>query len=534
MTAPTPIAAAGPAPAGAPPQPPFSLRLAIGLLGVLLAAMMAGLSGRIPGLVLADLRGALGFALDDASWLTTAYSAGELAAMPFGTWFAITFSMRRFHLAMLFSTLLLSLVMPFVQDLNLLLGLRVLHGLFGGALIPLLMVACLRFLPLSIRLHGLAVFALVATFSPNVALWLAALFVDRLEDWRWVYWHAIPLGLLAAALVAWGIPKMPPALPRLKQANWFGLALGVPGLALLVVGIDQGVRLDWFHSPLIVASLLVGGVLTALYLVSESRHPLPFVGLNLLTRRNIWLGFLCFGLLLVLMSMSVTVPANVLGGLHAFGMEQTASLGLMVGLPQLVLGSCVALLLYRRWADARYVFAVGLACMAAANWMVSSITSEWMVQQFLWPQVLQAIGQPMAVVPLLFLITSVVQPQEGPFVAGMVNIVRVFSVTIGAAAIGQLTAVRSRFHAEMLLDNAGHLLSRLPSADPAWAMLGGTVAQQASVLATADLYRLSAALALLMIPMVLALKYVPAPVVARAPPATPAPASPATTAVANP
>ena len=92
-------------PASAPsipqPQPVFNSRLAVGLLGILLAAMVAGLSSRVPSLVLVDIQGGLGFAKDDISWLTTAYSAGELAAMPFAAWFAITFSMRRFHLTML-------------------------------------------------------------------------------------------------------------------------------------------------------------------------------------------------------------------------------------------------------------------------------------------------------------------------------------------------------------------------------------------------------------------------------------------------
>ncbi len=55
-----------------PQQPVLTMRLAVGLLGVLLAAMVAGLSGRVPALVLVDLQGALGFAKDDASWLTTA------------------------------------------------------------------------------------------------------------------------------------------------------------------------------------------------------------------------------------------------------------------------------------------------------------------------------------------------------------------------------------------------------------------------------------------------------------------------------
>lgn len=127
----TPAASA--APPSSPPSPPvFNARLAVGLLGALLAAMVAGLNGRIPGLVLADLRGALGFGLDDASWLSTAYSAGELAAMPFATWLAITFSLRRFHLAMLSAALLLSAVLPFVRDLHLLLALRVLHGFLAA------------------------------------------------------------------------------------------------------------------------------------------------------------------------------------------------------------------------------------------------------------------------------------------------------------------------------------------------------------------------------------------------------------------
>ncbi|MCP2072726.1 UNVERIFIED_ORG: DHA2 family multidrug resistance protein [Pseudomonas lini] len=509
--------------AGSPSQPAFGPRLAIGLFGVLIAAMLAGLNSRIPSLVLADLRGALGFSLDDASWLTTAYSAGELVAMPFATWFAVTFSIRRFHLTMLFSSLLLSLIMPYVHDLHLLLCLRFLHGMLGGALVPVLMMACLRFLPAPIRLYGLAIFALVATFSPNIALWLAAQWVDRLEDWRWVYWHVVPLGLVAAALVAWGIPEMPLALSRLTQANWFGMVLGIPGLMLLVIGVDQGVRLDWLQSPLIVAALVAGSVLTALFLASEWRHPEPFVRLQLLARRNIWLGFICFALLLMVMATGVTLPANLMANLQGFRMEQSESLGLSVGLPQLILGPGVALLLYRRWVDARHVFVVGLVCIAIANWLASDITDEWVVRQFLWTQVLHAVGQPLAIVPLLFLITSIVQPAEGPFVSGLVNILRVFSATLGSAVIGQLTAIRSRFHSDMLLDNAGQLLARLPSSDPGWESLNSVVAQQSNVLAAADIYRVFAIVSLLMIPLVLKLQHIPAPVLTPARPSHPMP-----------
>jgi DHA2 family multidrug resistance protein len=143
-----------------------------------------------------------------------------------------------------------------------------------------------------------------------------------------------------------------------------------------------------------------------------------------------------------------------------------------------------------------------------------------MARQFLWAEILHAVGQPLAVVSSLFLGTSVVHPMEGPFVAGLINILRVLGMTFAGAFIGQFTAVRGRFHSEMLLDHAGRLLPQLPQLpDPGWAELGAnlgeTVAREAGVLAAADLYRVLAVLALLLIPAVLQLQRIYAPVVNR-------------------
>ena len=489
----------------------FGPRMAVGLFGILLAAMVAGLCGRVPGLVLADVRGALGLARDDASWITTVYTAGELAVVPFATWFALTFSLRRMHCWTLGIMLALSALLPLAQNLPVLLTLRALQGVFAGALIPVLMMAALRFLPPPIRLHGLALFAMSATFSPNVALWLAALCVDRLEDWRWAFWHTIPLGLVAMALVGWGIPKMPMATARLQQANWPGMALGMPGLALVAVGVDQGVRLDWLHSPLIMGALGAGGVLSLLFLYSEWHHPAPFVRPQLLERRNLLLGCAILCCLLMTLSSGVSLPANILAQTQGFRMAQTAPLGLIVGLPQVLLGSLVALLLYQRWVDARLLLALGLLCIAVACWQASHLSQVWMVAQFLPAEVLQAIGQPLAVVSMLYLGTSVVAPMEGAFVAGIMNIFRVSGMVFGGALVGQMTALRSRFHTEMLLDRAAVLLPGLNASGQDIGTLASTVASQAGVLAAADIYRLFAVLSLLLIPVALSMKHIPAP-----------------------
>src|SRR3546814_6241230 len=74
-------------------------------------------------------------------------------------------------------------------------------------MIPVLMMAALKFLPPHIRLHGLALYALTATFAPNLSIWLAGHWTDGLFDWRWVYWQILPLAAIAALLIGWGLPK---------------------------------------------------------------------------------------------------------------------------------------------------------------------------------------------------------------------------------------------------------------------------------------------------------------------------------------
>lgn len=496
-------------PSSPPAPPPFGPRLAVGMVGVLIAAMMAGLNNRVGGLGVPDIRGSLGWGADEASWLDTVYSAGEVVAMPFTAWFSITFSQRRFQLVVLSLVICIATVLPWVRDLHLLVGLRAVQGVCSGALIPLLMMSALRYLPPSIRLHGMALYALTATFAPNVALGLGALWLDQLHDWRWVYWHVIPIAVLSMPLIAWGIPSMPPALHRFRQADWLGFGLGGIGLSLLMVGLTQGERLDWFNSPLIIGSLAGGALTTGLFLVSEWFHEAPFIKLQILGRRNIGLGFTIFLLMLIAMSSAVALPANSLARLQNFRLLQTAPIGLLVGIPQLILGPLVALLLYRKWIDARYVFVLGLICIAAACYFGTQFTSEWMVSELATALFLQTVGQPMAMVSLLFLMTSVVHPMEGPYVAGMVNTIRAIGSASGGVVVSRLMTLRGDFHREMLIDQLGLHQPTLSHID--LTQIAQVIGQQATVLATADVYRILGLLAVGLVPLVFCLNHVPAP-----------------------
>lgn len=503
MTSPAPVSV---------PLKPFNLRLFTGFMGILISAMMAGLGNRIGTLSLSDMRGVRGLGLDDASWLNTAYLVAELIAMPLSIWLSTIISLRRFHLLMTGLFAMLSIIIPLVHDFSTLLVLQSLQGLAGGMLIPILMLTAMRLFPVPLRLYGLALYSLKVTFSPNLGFWLAGQWMDVLFDWRLFYWQSLPLAVLSMMMVYWGVPQEQLKLDHFRQTDWFGMACGVLGLGMIAIGLDQGVRMDWWRSDLICWMIGGGVVMTGVFLLSQWYCPVPFIKLQLLLqKRNLGIGFSVLVLLSIVMMSGSKLPAMHLASIWGYRNLQCAPLGLIIALPQPVLGFTVAALLYQRWADARIVMALGVALIAAACLLCSQLTSEWIIEQFVLAMALQAVGQAMSIVALLFLATSVVQPIEGPFVAGTVNTMRALGALFGNALIDQFFHLRQHLHSEMLVDRIGQISNSIPLNSSDLNALASSTAQQAFVLANADSYLMLAALAVLLIPFVLSMDYVAAP-----------------------
>ncbi|WP_271408565.1 MFS transporter [Pseudomonas sp. Q1-7] len=487
-------------PARAAPVPNvFGLRIVVGLLGVLLAVLVAGFNENVTKIALADIRGAMGITRDHGTWLVALYAAPSVCAMAFAPWFAVTLSLRRFSLAAIGAFMLLGLLSPLAPNLQSLMLLRALQGLAGGALPPILMTVALRFLPANLKIYGLAGYALTATFGPGLGTPLAAFWVDFV-GWRWAFWQIVPTSLLAMAAVAWGLPQDPLRLERFRQFDWLGLLLGFPALFMLVVGLVHGERLDWFESPLIRALLGGGSLLLVLFLVNEWKHPLPFVKLQMLSQRNFSFALLTLAGVLVVLLGVIVIPSGYLAQVQGYRPLQTAPMMLLVALPQLVALPLVAALCNLRWVDCRWVLACGLAMLACACWLGSHLTSAWIREDFYLVQALQIFGQPMAVLPLLMLATGSIAPTDGPFASAWFNSVKGFAAVLAGGLLEALGTVRHHVHSNQLVDRLGN--------NPL--LEGGTelarrLQLQASVLTAADLYlgmAVVAAALILIIPLV--------------------------------
>jgi len=468
----------------------FGPRIIIGLLGVLLAVLVSGLNEMVTKIALADIRGALAIGYDEGTWLVASYTATSVAAMAFAPWCSVTFSLRRFTLCAIALFTMLGVLCPFAPNYHSLLLLRTVQGLAGGALPPMLMTVALRFLPANVKLYGLAGYALTATFGPSLGTPLAALWTEYV-GWQWAFWQVVAPCLLAMLAVAYGLPQDPLRLERLKAFNWRGLLLGFPAICMLVIGILQGNRLDWFGSPLICLLLGGGALLLVLFLINEWSQPIPFFKLQMLGIRNLSFALLTLAGVLVVLTAVIIIPSSFLAQVQGYRPLQTAPVMLVMALPQLIALPLVAALCNLRWVDCRWVLGIGLTMLVLSCLGGAQLTSAWIRDDFYVLQLLQIFGQPMAVLPLLMLSTGSIQPIEGPFASAWFNTVKGLAAVIATGVLDALTTHRLHFHSTMLVDSLGN--SPLSAIDAS--NLAQRLHRQAVVLTSADLYYVMAGVA---------------------------------------
>jgi DHA2 family multidrug resistance protein len=495
----------------------------IGLGGVLITAMTSEFNDQVTSIALNDVRGALGISHDPGTWIVSLYVSAEIVGMAISPWLLVTFTLRRWTLFAIALCGISSVLIPFSPNIEAIYALRLLQGLAEGLIIPLLMTTALRVLTPGIRLYGLAVYALTATFTPALASTVAALWTD-IVDWRFVFLQAIPLCSLAGVLVWYGVDQDRPSYQRFRMLDWRGALLLVIGTGALSTMLYQGDRLDWFNSKLICVLALVSAVSIPLLLVNEWFHPLPLLKLQLLGRRNIAYGALGLFIFLLIGQSASTVPLGYLQEVQGFRPLQSNLITLEVAALQLVMLPAMALLLDYERVDARIVSLIGLGLILASCIGSSFLTVYWNRDQFYSWQLLQAVGQPMVIVPLLMMSTNVARPGEGPFVSALINTSRAVAEAAGTWLVALIVRWRGALHSDRIVDEIGQNRWRviqgtgvlpqyppplMPDGQPrmphSLEVFRHAVAQQVAILSASDTFLIMGALTVFLMILVMTL-----------------------------
>jgi DHA2 family multidrug resistance protein len=212
--------------------------------------------------------------------------------------------------------------------------------------------------------------------------------------------------------------------------------------------------------------------------------------------------------ILVVSLAGVMLPIMYLGRIWDYRPLQSAPVGLIMALPQFVMGPVVAFMLYRRWLDARAIYIFGLLLLVFGCYLGTHLDGEWIARKFYLCQAVLAVGLPTTIISTIYMTSNNIQAILGPALGGAINTLRCLGALAGTSIINQYMITRQHCHYEWLRDKTGAF-----AGDGVFSVSDMTqrLNSEAFITATADAYCLLGILAAALIPIVLCMRYTPPP-----------------------
>ncbi|MEU9609697.1 DHA2 family efflux MFS transporter permease subunit [Streptomyces sp. NPDC048057] len=256
------------------------------VVGVMvLGGMMSYLDATIVNVGISTLGGEFNAPLATIEWVTTGYLLAVAFAIPLASWATVRFGAKRMWLLGLTLFLAGSTLCAFAWNAESLIVFRVLQGLGGGMVDPIMMTVVARAAgPKRIgRVMGLI--SLPITLGPVVGPIVGGLLLEQLS-WEWLFLVNIPFALAAMILAVYVLPADPPRDDTPAPLDALGVLLLCPGFAALVFALSQAGG-SGISSPQVLMGLIGGLLLFTGYGVHALRTTkTPLLDLRLFSNKG--------------------------------------------------------------------------------------------------------------------------------------------------------------------------------------------------------------------------------------------------------
>lgn len=454
-----------------------SPRTWIAIYAAILGVFMAILDIQVTNASLREIRGTLSATQDEGSWMTTAYLAAEIIAIPLTGFFVRVFGMRNYMVGNSALFLLFSTLCGFAWSLPSMIVFRALQGFTGGALIPAAMTLILTQLPPSKRATGLAWLMLSSTLAPAFGPTVGGILTE-FYGWPSIFFINWVPGVLMVGGLAYGLSREPMKLSLLRDADWLAIGSMVVGLGALIVFLEEGNTHDWFASTMIRICfvLAVGGLLA--WIVTLLTRDKPFVNLSLFSRRTFGVSSLVGAAAGMGLYGSTFVLPVFLSEVAGYNTLRIGEVIMWMGLPQIVMMPVAAVLAKR--FDNRVICTAGLLFFSASCFMNAGMDATTGHDQLVLSQVLRALGQPLIVLTLSNFAIHRVDLANLSSASSLYNMSRLLGGAVGTAILATTITTREHFHSARIGESvslfSSATLERLEQMTRYFAMQNGDAA----------------------------------------------------------
>jgi DHA2 family multidrug resistance protein len=244
------------------------------------------------------------------------------------------------------------------------------------------------------------------------------------------------------------MPRQPINRDLLKTADWAGILFAALGFSLLYAALDQGNRLDWLNSGLINALLLGGVLLLVAFIVQELTSPRPWINLRYAAAGNIPLLFLLITFFrFTILSTTYIIP-QFLTTVENYRAIEVGGVLLYIALPQFLIAPVVATIL--RFVEPRLPLALGFALIGCGCFMAGQLTQQWVGDDFLPSQIVQAMGQSLGLTSLVWFFLKHLEPSQALTFGAILQTGRLFGAQLGSAFIQTFVRVREQVYSNLV------------------------------------------------------------------------------------
>jgi DHA2 family multidrug resistance protein len=446
-----------PAPAGM-----IGIKTWVGFFAMAVGMFMAILDTQIVASSLPEIQTGLGIALDQLSWVQTAYLMAEIVAIPLTGWLTRLLSTRGAFVVCICGFTAASLACAVSSSFWSLVPARVVQGFCGGALIPLVFSAVFLMFQWPARERAILWAGLLAMLAPTLGPSAGGFITDR-YSWHWLFLINVPPGLVVALLVAWTVDVDRPDRRAFGSVDLLALPLLAVFLASLQLLLKEAPQRGWTSTPMLLLAALClacGGSA-----IRRSLHrPTPLIDLSGFRDRNFAAGcWFSFVLGMGLYGATYLLPV-FLGVIRNYDALAIGEVMMVTGAAQLLMAP-VATALERR-ADTRLVTAAGYILLAVGfigNGFMTFETDFW---GLFWQQIMRGAAVMLCLLPTTSLALGGFDPFLVPNASGLFNLMRNLGGAVGLALIDTVLDQRAPTH-------VAAIVARLQAGDASAARLVG-------------------------------------------------------------
>jgi EmrB/QacA subfamily drug resistance transporter len=372
--------------------------------------------------------------LSGLEWTVNAYTLTFAVFLITGAALGDRFGRRRMFVIGLVIFTAGSAAAALAPSIEALIAARAIQGFGGAIILPLTLTILSAAVPPEKRGLALGAWGGISGLAVAIGPLVGGAVVEGIS-WQWIFWLNVPIGLVLIPLAAL----------RLKESRGPNDALDLPGVGLasvglfgIVWGLVRGNQVGW-SSPEIVAALLLGSAVLALFVLWELRAEEPMLPLRFFRNRTFTAANVASLLMFFGMFGSIFLLAQFFQTVQGYSPLQ-AGLRILPWTAMPIFVAPIAGALSDR-IGGRPLMVAGLGLQAVGlAWIAAVSTPTVAYSALVVPFILSGVGMALYFAPVANVVLSSVRQEEEGQASGANNAIRELGGVFGVAVLASVFA----------------------------------------------------------------------------------------------